>query len=204
MQTDFRSLYDTFDAPIVPLDCGKMCAPNNPNGVPFCCDITQAVPVAFRLEWQYLKQHTDLWHLWQGEESGMTAKEARDLVAGTPDHMLLLSCKGAPLCQRDYRAVSCRQYPFFPYITADMRFIGLAYDWTFVEKCWVIQHLDQVTEQYRKEFVTLYDYLLEEVPAEMKGYYYLSEDLREYASEHHQPVTIIHRDGGVLQLDPEE
>ena len=204
MQHDFRSLYDAFNAPITSIDCGEMCAPNNPNGVPFCCDITHSVPVAFHLEWRYLQENTDLWHLWEGGESGMDEKQARDLVGGTPAHMTLLACKGAPHCQRNFRAISCRQYPFFPYITEDMRFIGLAYDWLNAEKCWVIQNLDQVTDEYRQQFVETYEYLLEEMRGEMKGYYLLSEDLRDYAIKHKQPVTIIHRDGGIVHVDPTE
>ena len=45
--------------------------------------------------------------------------------------MLLLACQGPAHCQRPFRALSCRQFPFFPYITADDRFIGLAYEWEF-------------------------------------------------------------------------
>lgn len=202
MQFDFRALYDAFDAPIVPLDCGQMCAPHNPNGVPFCCDITHSVPVAFHLEWRYLQANTDLWHVWKGQESNMDQRQERDLIGGTPDHMTLLACQGDAHCQRNYRAISCRQYPFFPYITSDLRFIGLAYDWTMTEKCWVLQHLDQVTDEYREQFVATYDYLLEEMRGEMKGYYLLSEELRDYAEENDRPVTILHRDGGILEIDP--
>jgi len=204
MQFDFRALYDAFDAPIIPLDCGEMCAPHNPNGVPFCCDITHSVPVAFRLEWQYLQNNTDLWHRWQGRESGMDADQTRELIASTPDHMVLVGCQGAAHCQRDYRAISCRQYPFFPYITRDMRFIGLAYDWLNADNCWVIQHLEQVTEAYSRQFVAVYDFLLEEMRGEMKAYYLLSEDLREYVLKSDEPVTILHREGGIVAIDPEE
>ena len=202
MQYDFRDLYDSFDAPITPVDCGKMCAPNNPNGVPFCCDITHSVPVAFRLEWKFLQENTDLWHQWQGTESHMDEKQTRDLIGGTPEHMVLLACKGAPHCQRNYRAISCRQYPFFPYLTEDMRFIGLGIDWENVDKCWVLQNLDQVTDEYRKQFVAMYDYLLEHVRGEMKSYYFLSEEYRDYCLSHDLPVTILHRDGGIQKLNP--
>ena len=202
MQYDFRALYDAFNAPITPVDCGAMCAPNNPNGVPFCCDITHSVPVAFRLEWKFLQEKTSLWHRWEGRESNMDEKQTRDLVGGTPEHMVLLACKGAAHCQRNYRAISCRQYPFFPYITSDMRFIGLGYDWENVDKCWVIQNLDQVTKEYRQQFVAMYDYILEEMRGEMKAYYFLSEEYRDYALEQGQPVKIIHRDGGIMEIYP--
>ena len=44
---DVRGLYNNFNAPIARLDCGKKCAPHNPNDVPFCCDICHAVPAAY-------------------------------------------------------------------------------------------------------------------------------------------------------------
>ena len=132
----------------------------------------------------------------------MDEKQTRDLVGGTPEHMVLLACKGAAHCQRNYRAISCRQYPFFPYITSDMRFIGLGYDWENVDKCWVIQNLDQVTKEYRQQFVAMYDYILEEMRGEMKAYYFLSEEYRDYALEQGQPVKIIHRDGGIMEIYP--
>ena len=49
---DIRSLYDGFNYPIAEPDCGKKCAPYNPSGKPFCCDICQAVPAAYkRADW---------------------------------------------------------------------------------------------------------------------------------------------------------
>jgi hypothetical protein len=44
---DIRSLYDGFHSAIADLDCGKKCAPHNPSGKPFCCDICQALPAAY-------------------------------------------------------------------------------------------------------------------------------------------------------------
>ena len=66
---DVRALYDHFDAPVCNLDCGLKCAPHNPDGSgkPVCCDICQAVPVAYQQEWRYLQPHTNLWHLWRGD-----------------------------------------------------------------------------------------------------------------------------------------
>jgi len=63
-----RQLYERFDAPITSFDCGQKCAPYHPGGKPFCCDICHAVPAAYGQEWDYLKQHTNLWHEWRGDE----------------------------------------------------------------------------------------------------------------------------------------
>jgi hypothetical protein len=53
---DIRSLYDGFHSAITGLDCGKKCAPHNPSGKPFCCDIC---PLPMR-EWKYLEPKTEL------------------------------------------------------------------------------------------------------------------------------------------------
>jgi hypothetical protein len=60
---DFQEIYERFDTPITSIDCGAMCAPHNPSGKPFCCDICQAVPAAYHQEWEFLRQHTNLWHI---------------------------------------------------------------------------------------------------------------------------------------------
>jgi len=65
---DMRAVYDQFDASITTIDCGIKCAPHNPNGVPFCCDICQAVPAAYQDEWDHLSTSTKLWHPWRGDE----------------------------------------------------------------------------------------------------------------------------------------
>jgi len=51
---DIRSIYDGLDAPIAEFDCGKKCAPHNPSGKPFCCDICHAVPAAYKIEMVYI------------------------------------------------------------------------------------------------------------------------------------------------------
>ena len=159
-----RQLYDGFDAPVTDVDCGLKCAPHNPSGKPFCCDICHAVPAAYREEWDYLRPRTDLWHTYRGDECAANPVDPAALLADTPEHMLLLACKGPAHCQRDFRAISCRQFPFFPYISIDYRFIGLAYEWAFEDTCWVISNLGRVTDAYRREFIAAYDALFEQYP----------------------------------------
>jgi len=199
---DIPALYAAFDAPVVPFDCGALCAPNNPRGVPFCCDLHWAVPAAFHHEWDYLRAHTDLWHEWAPVESGITPDEAVELQEDTPGHMCLLACQGAQHCQRGFRALSCRQFPFFPYLTSEMDFIGLAYDERFVADCWVLQHLDQVSDTYLRQFVALYDRLLADWPAELTAYYLASQEMREDSEETGKPITLLHREGGIVYIDP--
>ena len=199
---DFRSLYDHFNEPVTAADCGQFCAVHNPNGKPFCCDICFAVPAAYHQEWDYLRSSTDLWHSWRGDECTSEVVDPKSINLDTPEHMCLLACKGPDQCQRAYRAVSCRQFPFFPYITSDDRFIGLTYNWDFEPFCWVISNLGQVTVAFRREFIQTYDTLLSDWPDEYDSYYYLSEDMREHFSKLKRRIPILHRNGGYYLLSP--
>lgn len=213
-----RELYDHFDTPVTDFDCGSMCAPHNPSGKPFCCDICHAVPAVYHQEWHYLQRSTDLWHEWRGDEcaGNLAADSAGEHKAGleidpseraalledTPDHMLLLACQGPNRCQREYRAVSCRQFPFFPYISSDDRFTGLAYEWEFEPVCWVISNLGSVTERYRDEFVATYDDLFARWQDELEGYAAKSEEMRLYFAALKRRIPILHRRGGYYLLSP--
>ena len=200
---DIRSLYDGFNSAIAEFDCGKKCAPHNPSGKPFCCDICQAVPAAYLSEWKYLEPNTDLWHQWRGDECEETkAEDVARLKAETPAGMILLACLGPSQCQRDYRALSCRQFPFFPYVTSDYRFIGLAYEWQFEPVCWVISNLAEVTAKYREEFVQTHDRLFTLFQNEFETYAYHSELLRGEFVRRKRRFPLLHRNGGNYLVSP--
>ena len=128
---DIASLYASLAAPIADVDCGILCAKHNPSGKPFCCDICVAVPVAFKEEWAYLKPNTRLWHRLRGDECPADPIDVPRMKAETPSYMHLMACRGPEFCEREFRTLSCRQFPFSPYITADDRFLGLTYNWDF-------------------------------------------------------------------------
>jgi len=200
---DLRELYDEFDAPISAVDCGQKCAPHNPNGKPFCCDICHAVPAAYRQEWSFLQSQTNLWQAWRGDECASAGvDEFGKLQSETPEDMILLACLGPAQCQRSFRALSCRQFPFFPYVTSDYRFLGLACDWEFENTCWVISNLGQVSAAYRAQFVETHDRLFAFSQEAFESYYNHSERLREHFSALHRRAPILHRNGGCYLLSP--
>jgi hypothetical protein len=199
---DIRSLYDAFDAPVTDFDCGAKCLPFNPNGKPFCCDICHAVPVGYKEEWEYVKSRTQLWHPWRGDECPSDPADPTELQEQTPEHLMLLACRGPEHCERQFRSTSCRQFPFFPYVTEDYRFVGLAYEWEFENVCWVISHLDTVTDTYHREFVKFYDDIFCIWPDEFDSYAALSEDMRAAFGKQHRRIPILHRNGGLYLLSP--
>ena len=203
LPADIRDLYTGFDSPIATLDCGKKCTPYNPNGKPFCCDICHAVPAAYGSEWRFLETNTDLWHKWRGDECAETTpKEYHRIKADTPKNMVSLACLGPDQCQRDFRALSCRQFPFFPYVTSDYRFLGLAYEWEFESKCWVISNLAQVTQTYREEFIRTYDHLFALFQAEFENYAFHSERMRNSFIKRKKRFPLLHRNGKTYMISP--
>lgn len=196
-----RALYDGFDAPIAALDCGLQCAPHNPSGKPFCCDICHAVPAVYRQEWDFLQKSTDVWRAWRGDECPSQA-ETQQLEDVTPENMLLLACLGPQACQRPFRALSCRQFPFFPYVTADYRFAGLAYAWEFEPVCWVISHPGAVTETYRREFIDTHDRLFALEQDIFDDYAYHSERMRALFAREKRRIPLLHRNGGYYLVSP--
>ncbi len=197
-------LYADFDLPVVAdVDCGQMCAPNNPHGKPFCCDICHAVPVAYPEEWDYLHPRTDLWHVWRGDEcDSTTPQEIADLRAQLPDDSLYLACLGPARCVRPYRALSCREFPFFPYVTADYRFVGLSIEWEFEQVCWVLQNLGQVSAAYRQAFVATFDAIFAARDDIFESYAAISEQMRAEFARRRRRIPILHRNGKNYLLSP--
>jgi len=197
---DVSALYSGFDAPVVALDCGQKCAPYNPSGKPFCCDICHAVPAVYEQEWEFLQPRTDLWHVWRGDECG--DRTALEVAETPPDEMIFLACLGPNQCQRPFRSLSCRQFPFFPYVTSAWAFLGLAYDWMFEDKCWVISNLAEVTPEYRDAFVRSHDDLFERWPHELDSYEQRALEMREHFAAQKRKIPLLHRDGLFYLIDP--
>jgi hypothetical protein len=201
---NFREQYQKFYENILDLDCGIKCSVFNPSGKPFCCDICEAVPAAYDQEWSYLRQNTDLWKVWHGDECSLTSDEIKEIKEDTADYQILLACLGPALCQREYRAISCRQFPFFPYISRDYRFLGMAYEWHFETKCWVINYLDLIRKEYRNQFIGFYDDFFSLWPDDMESYACHSEQMRAEFIRQRRRIPVLHRNGGYYLISPRD
>ncbi len=195
---DFAHFYANFDAPITALDCGKKCAPYNEYGIPFCCDTGHAIPSAYQSEWVFLEPNTDLWHPWESDDPGETER----LQAETPAGQILIECLGHQLCQRGFRSITCRAFPFFPYITLQREFIGLSYYWEYEERCWVINHLETVTPAYVQQFIRAYDLLFENIPDELENFRYHAIIMRRIFGRKKRTIPLLHRDGRAFAVTP--
>jgi len=118
--------------------------------------------------------------------------------------MVLLACLGPALCQREYRALSCRQFPFFPYVTSDYQFVGLVYEWAFESNCWVVSNLARVTKKYRNEFVRTFDEIFARFQDEFENYAFHSERMRVEFVTQGRRIPLLHRNGGYYLLSPRD
>jgi DNA-binding MarR family transcriptional regulator len=194
----FATLYAQFHSPTTEIDCGKKCAPYNEHGVPFCCDTNHTVPTAYQHEWEYLQSATNLWHLWQGQDDN----ESRRLHSITPKGHSLIACLGHEHCQRDFRSIACRAFPFYPYISEENRFIGLSYYWKYKDRCWVISNLHRVCTKYRQEFIAAFEVIFERLPEEWVIFRYHSQEMRRIFAQQRRSITLLHRDGKNYKLSP--
>jgi hypothetical protein len=195
---DFEELYERFQPPIARVDCGMKCAPYNDYGVPFCCDTAHAVPAAYQAEWVYLQEHTNLWHLWVDADP----EETERLRSQAPDGQVLIECLGYEYCQRDYRSITCRAFPFFPYVTLESEFLGMTYYWQYQDRCWVISHLEEVTPRFRESFATAYEALFRWYPEELENFRYQSIVMRRVFGRRKAAIPLLHRDGYDYQVNP--
>jgi hypothetical protein len=196
--SDFADLYAEFDAPITVFDCGAKCAPYNEFRVPFCCDTSHAIPTAYLPEWRFLQANTDLWHAWQSDDPDETKRLSNELPKG----QILIECLGHKLCQRGFRSVTCRAFPFFPYISKENEFLGLSYYWDYEDRCWVVSHLDKVTPTYIQAFVNAYETLFMHIPEEFGNFRYYSINMRRIFGRQKRKILLLHRDGYHYQVTP--
>lgn len=195
---DFAALYARFRAPIAAFDCGEKCAPYNEHAVPFCCDVRHALPTAYHDEWQYLQISTDLWRTWQPGETKADQKMAQSV----PDNQVAIVCQGHTRCQRDFRSITCRSFPFFPYLALDGEFLGLSYYWEYEERCWVISNLQVVTLEYLGQFVSAYEAIFARYPAERETFRQHSIHMRRVFGKRRRAIPLLHRNGKVYRISP--
>ncbi|MBN2145816.1 MAG: hypothetical protein JW726_00450 [Anaerolineales bacterium] len=195
---DFPALYAGFDAPISALDCGERCAPYNEQRIPFCCDTRHAIPSAYLAEWDYLQAHTGLWHPWQAPQPRDTAR----LASQAAPNQVLIECQGHTHCQRSFRSLTCRAFPFFPYLTREGEFIGLSYYWEYEDRCWVISNLQSVSTDYLAQFVHTFDKILSAQPQDRQSYRYHATVTRRVFSRHKRAITLLHRNGNAYKVSP--
>lgn len=145
--------------------------------------------MAYNAEWDYLIQNTDLWHIYKPNNND----DSMYLQDKVPEDQVLIECQGYLKCQRSFRSITCRSFPFFPYIDHQGKFIGLTYYWEYEDRCWVINHLDTVTTQYRDEFIQAFDYLFQQSEQEYLNFRHQSIIMRRVFGRKKRTIPLISR-----------
>jgi hypothetical protein len=194
----FKELYQEFSLPLSGIDCGEKCGPFNDYGVPVCCDIKLVVPSAYDLEWEYLQAETEFWHLWQGSGS----IEQEELIQDVQPGQQLLQCLGHQSCQRSYRSITCRAFPFYPYLDRVGNLLGLAYYREFRDQCWIISNLSVVTAEYKEQFHRTFEKLFQRYPDTKENFLHFSSYMRGQVADAGENLTLLDFTGRVFRVNP--
>ena len=82
--------------------------------------------------------------------------------------------------------------------------IGLAHDWEFESKCWILSHLEQVTDEYRQEFIKTFDLIFSYWMDDFDSYEALSEEVREHYLSINKRIPLLHRNGFNYLISPKD
>ncbi len=192
----FQVLYQGFSLPLSEIDCGQKCGPHNEYGVPVCCDIGLLIPTAFKTEWEYLQENTDLWHQWEG----ISTPEGKKILLEMQPEQVALQCLGHQQCQRHYRTITCRSFPFYPYLNDTGSFIGLAYFHEYREQCWILSNLSLVTLEYKQQFQNTYNRIFGLYREIRKVFQEFSSYMRTVAISEDDKLILLKFDGRVFSI----
>lgn len=192
----YERIYKMFVAPVSAFDCGAKCAAHN-DGVPVCCSTEAAIPIVDTHEWALLRSRGDLWREFVPPDKA-TEKELSDLH----HECVAIECKGFMHCERDNRSMSCRTFPFFPYIDRDGDVLGMSVFWTFEDRCWVQSQLQIVNLRFVDEFLAAYETLFEVDRDEFAANRDHSATMRRVFSRAGRAIPLIGRDGALYKVMP--
>jgi hypothetical protein len=156
------------------------------------------IPSAYQDEWDYLREESKLWRPWRGT----TQIEAEKLNEDLQDGQVLIQCLGYKDCQRDFRTITCRAFPFYPYLTSSEEFIALAYYQDFRKECWIINNLGVVSLQYKQEFHTVYKRLFDLFPETKTAYLDFSSFMRQNSANNKEDLVALGFAGELFLIDP--
>ena len=194
----FKRIYQGFSVPITEIDCGQKCGPYNDYGVPVCCDIHQVVPSAFNEEWEYLESKTILWRKWESSSTQEEEELLRELESG----QVPLQCLGHKQCLRQFRTLTCRAFPFLPYLDSKGEFVGFTYYLEYQEQCWIISNLSLVSGEFKEEFQGCFQEIFELYPKMKLNYQNYSNHLRDLSNFQKSELVYLDFNDSVFRYDP--
>jgi len=150
---DIEEFYRLLDEEIAEFDCGAKCAPRNRNKVPYCCDISKAIPLMYREEYDYVRRHTAMWQPYRLKDKGEKLDEL--------EYHVYLECRGPAQCERPWRSIVCRIFPTYPAMDEDGRPIGLFFNTVLRDKCHLVGRPELVRPAFIRNHVAFWNLLFE-------------------------------------------
>ena len=193
---DFAALYAGFDAPVSRYDCGRKCAPLN-NGTALCCSADNAVVVAYKTEFEFLKGRTDIWSKFKPYDYS-----TRQIVEELTHDCMAIECKGVAFCERNNRTLTCRGFPFYPYLTRQKELVGIGTYWMFEDRCWMISNLEIVERTFIDQFLATYEAIFAKDKSEFQTYVEFSASARRVFSRWKREIPLLGRDGKLMIVEP--
>ena len=190
-EDNLRELYALIEAPVTAFNCGTLCSPTN-DGVPFCCDRDQLFPVLWKTELAMHRKWSDFWE----ERPPEDALERRMLKSMRPC-FTVGECAGPEHCEREKRSISCRTFPFEPYLDHTGELVGLVFDHRFGMRCPLAgeERFDDVTPKFIDQALRFFTRLFEIDPKEVEAYLGTSEQKRRSFAQKGRPVPVLTRKG---------
>lgn len=192
-EQNFMELYQILKSPICDFDCGELCSKSN-NGVPICCETNVVIPVLYKAEYNYLCSKTELWKKFEP-----SCDEGRKIVEDCACDDMSAICKGYKHCERDYRSLVCRTFPFYPFIDETGVFVGLTYNYDFEGKCIIVGNYDIVSKVYIRELIEAWNYIFSLDEEEFEGHYNISREIEEKRKKQKKLLHILNIEG-VIEL----
>jgi len=184
-ERDIAYIYRQFDSNPTHFDCGKLCAPDN-DGVPYCCDSDWLIPVMYKYEYTYLKKKSNLWKRFKPK-----TKHEQNIVDETDNNTVFGDCLGHENCDRRFRSVCCRIFPFEPYLDLDGNLLGLTYSYRLDGECPILFKPDLVSKKFISDQIKMWKYIFRKEPGEIEVYREQSIQIRRYCSRKERPLYIL-------------
>jgi len=184
IKVDWKSLYNRFDANVTSFNCGKLCAPFN-NGIPVCCDNNNHIPVLFTRELNWNRTESKQWRKLVPQD-----QEDKKMVGEIENYVKFCNCNGVARCERNYRSITCRLFPFEPYIQKKM-FLGMTYVYRSERDCPLIENKTApISQRFINQALNIWKELFSGYPGEWELYTEESASLRRRFKRKNRPIKV--------------
>ncbi len=178
---EIKYYFSMLDEQIVDYDCALLCKESN-NGIPYCCEAGNAVPLLYRAEYEYLCTLGDLWFEWKPKN-----EEDSELLDYARDDQIFAECCGVEHCVRAERSITCRIFPLEPYIDRRGVFVALTFLEDFMKssdnsdepKCPLVKRRDDIRIEFIDSHFLFWQNLLLRLPSEYQIYKSSSSSIRK-------------------------